>query len=64
MTLLRKIISGIQALRHKEQRWRDMDEELLAFQQASAAEKIRSGLDPSARDRDSARSYLLMPCLA
>jgi predicted permease len=40
------LISGIKALLHRDQRNRDMDEELIAFQQASAEEKIRSGLDP------------------
>ncbi|HEX3969435.1 MAG TPA: ABC transporter permease [Edaphobacter sp.] len=45
------LISGIKALFHKDQRSRDMDEELLAFQQASAEEKIRSGLDPHEAQR-------------
>jgi predicted permease len=51
MPLLKKIIAGIQALLHNEQRSRDMDEELLAFQQASAEEKIRAGLDPHQAQR-------------
>src|SRR5882757_11182157 len=46
MPLLQNLIDGIKALFHKEQRSQDMDEELLAFQQASAQEKIRSGLSP------------------
>jgi predicted permease len=48
---LQNLISGIKALFHKEQRSQDMDEELLAFQQASAEEKIRSGLDPHQAQR-------------
>ncbi len=51
MPILKNLISGIQALFHKEQRNRDMDEELLAFQQASAEEKIRIGLDPHEAQR-------------
>jgi predicted permease len=48
---LQNLISGIKALFHKEQRSRDMDEELLAFQQASAQEKIRRGLSPHEAQR-------------
>ena len=51
MQILQNLISGIKALFHKEQRSRDMDEELLAFQQASAQEKIRSGLSPHEAQR-------------
>ncbi len=39
MPLLNNLISGIRALLQKQQRSHDMDEELLAFQQASAAGK-------------------------
>jgi hypothetical protein len=46
MPILKTLIGGIKALFHKDRRNREMDEELLAFQQASAKEKIRSGLDP------------------
>jgi predicted permease len=51
MPILQNLISGIKALFHKEQRSQDMDEELLAFQQASAQEKIRSGLSPHEAQR-------------
>ena len=51
MPLLKNLITGIRALFQKEQRSRDMDEELLAFQQASAEEKIRSGLSPQEAQR-------------
>jgi len=51
MPILENLIDGIKALFHKEQRSRDMDEELLAFQQASAQEKIRSGLSPHEAQR-------------
>jgi hypothetical protein len=51
MPLFKNLISGIKALLHKQQRSRDMDEELLAFQQASAQEKIRSGLSPHEAQR-------------
>jgi predicted permease len=44
MPILQNFISGIKALFHKEQRSSDLTEELLAFQEASAQEKIRSGL--------------------
>ena len=51
MPILKNLISGIKVLFHKEQRSQDMDEELLAFQQASAEEKIRSGLSPQEAQR-------------
>jgi predicted permease len=51
MPILKNLFSGIKALFHKEQRSREMDEELLAFQQASAEEKIRSGLSPQQAQR-------------
>src|ERR1700756_37179 len=51
MPLLKDLISGIRALLHKQQRSHDMDEELLAFQKASAEEKIRSGLSPHEAQR-------------
>jgi predicted permease len=51
MPILQNLISGIKALFHKEQRSQEMDEELLAFQQASAQEKIRSGLSPHEAQR-------------
>jgi predicted permease len=51
MPFLQNLISGIKALLHKDQRSHDMDEELVAFQQASAEEKIRSGLDPHEAQR-------------
>jgi predicted permease len=51
MPILQNLITGIKALFHKEQRSQDMDEELLAFQQASAQEKIRSGLSPHEAQR-------------
>jgi predicted permease len=51
MPILQNLIDGIKALFHKEQRSQDMDEELLAFQQASAQEKIRSGLSPHEAQR-------------
>ncbi|MDW5266194.1 MULTISPECIES: ABC transporter permease [Acidobacteriaceae] len=44
MPIMRSLISGIQALFHKEQRSHDMDEELQAFQEASMQEKIRQGM--------------------
>jgi predicted permease len=50
MPFMRSLISGIQALFHKEQRSLDMNEELEAFQEASAQEKIRQGMsDQQAR---------------
>jgi predicted permease len=45
MPIIRSFISGIQALLHKEQRSRDIDEELQAFQEASTQEKIRQGMN-------------------
>jgi predicted permease len=48
---LQNLIDGIKALLHKEQRSRDMDEELRVFQEASAQEKIRSGLSPHEAQR-------------
>src|SRR5258708_1454350 len=45
MPFLQNLINGTKPLFPKHQRSREMDEELLAFQQASAEEKIRSGLD-------------------
>jgi predicted permease len=51
MPLLRNLIDGIKALLLKQQRSHDMDEELLAFQQASAEEKIRGGLNPQEAQR-------------
>src|SRR5258708_30576485 len=51
MPMLQTLISGIKALFHKQQRSHDMDEELLTFQQASAEEKIRSGLSPHEAQR-------------
>jgi len=51
MPILQNLISGIKALFHKQQRSHDMDEELLAFQQASAEEKIRNGLSPHEAQR-------------
>ena len=44
MPLLQNLISGTKALFNKEQRSRDMDEELRSFQEASAEEKVRQGL--------------------
>ena len=50
MPIIRSLISGIQALIHKEQRSADMNEELQAFQEASTQEKIRQGMsDQQAR---------------
>jgi hypothetical protein len=46
MPFQRNLIGGIKALFHKEQRDQEMTEELRAFQQASAEEKIRSGINP------------------
>jgi predicted permease len=43
---MRSLIEGIKALLHKQQRSRDMDEELSSFQEASAEEKIRTGMKP------------------
>ena len=48
---IHNLISGIKAIFHKDQRSREMDEEFLAFQQASAEEKIRSGLNPHQAQR-------------
>ena len=44
MSLMRSFNSGIKALFHKQQRSREMDEELRAFQEASAQEKMRQGM--------------------
>jgi predicted permease len=51
MPLLRNLIDGTKALFNKEQRSRDLDEELCAFQQASAEQKLRSGLTPQEAQR-------------
>ena len=51
MPILQNLIDGIKALFHREQRSRDMDEELRSFQEDSAAEKIRTGLDPHQAQR-------------
>ncbi len=51
MPLLQNLISGTKALFNKEQRSRDMDEELRSFQEASADEKIRNGLSPHEAQR-------------
>jgi predicted permease len=51
MPLLENLIHGIKALFHKQQRSRDLDEELKAFEQASAQEKIRRGLSPHQAQR-------------
>ena len=51
MPILKNLISGIKALFHNQQRSQDMDEELLAFLQASAQEKIRCGLTPQEAQR-------------
>ena len=46
MPALQNLIDGIKALLHKQRRSDEMTEELRSFQQASAEEKIRSGLSP------------------
>src|SRR5579862_3379705 len=46
MPTLQNLVAGIKAIFHKEQRSRDIDEELRSFREASAQEKIRNGLDP------------------
>jgi predicted permease len=51
MSILKNLISGIKALLHKNQRSLEMDEELRAFQEASAEEKTRSGLSPHEAQR-------------
>ncbi len=51
MPLLRNLIDGTKALFNKEQRSHDLDEELRAFQEASAEQKIRSGLNPHQAQR-------------
>ena len=50
MNLLRSLVSGLRGLFGKEQRSREMDEELQGFIDASAAEKMRRGMsDAEAR---------------
>lgn len=44
MPFMQSLIGGIRALFHKQQRSRDMDEELRAFQEASTQEKLRRGM--------------------
>jgi predicted permease len=51
MSILKNLIDGIKALFRKDQRNLDMDEELRTFQEASAQEKIRSGLSPHEAQR-------------
>jgi predicted permease len=51
MPTLHNLIAGIKALLHRQQQSHDLDEELLAFQQASVEEKIRSGLTPHEAQR-------------
>ncbi len=46
MPILKNLFSGIKALFHKQRRDQELDEELRAFRDASAEEKIRRGLDP------------------
>jgi predicted permease len=51
MPLLKNLISGIKALLHKEIRDQEITEELRAFQEASAQEKIRRGVTPHEAQR-------------
>jgi predicted permease len=51
MPILKNLFHGIKALFNKTKRSQDMDEELRSFQEASAAEKIRSGIDPQQAHR-------------
>ncbi len=44
MGVLKSFLSGLRALRNKEQRSREMDEELRGFVEASAEEKMRTGM--------------------
>lgn len=46
MTLFRNLIGGIQALRNRGQRNRDIDEEFQGYLDAATEQKIRSGLNP------------------
>ena len=46
MPILKNLFSGIKALFHEQRRDQELDEELRAFRDASAEEKIRRGLDP------------------
>jgi len=48
---MRSLIEGIKALLRKQQRSRDMDEELRSFQEASTEEKILHGMSPSEAQR-------------
>jgi predicted permease len=48
---MRTLINGIKALLHKQQRSRDMDEELRSFQEASVQEKMRRGVSPHEAQR-------------
>jgi predicted permease len=45
MQLLRSLLNGLKALLHKEQRSRDMDEELAGYLESAAQEKMRSGMN-------------------
>jgi len=45
MTLLRNLASGLQSLFRREQLDRDLDEELRAYQEMAADEKIRQGMN-------------------
>jgi predicted permease len=51
MAVLRNLMSGIKALFRKEQRNREIDEELCAYIEAAAEEKMRRGMPRDAAER-------------
>jgi predicted permease len=51
MPILQNLIDGIKVLLHKQQRSDDLTEELRSFQESSAQEKIRNGLNPQEAQR-------------
>ncbi len=51
MAVLRNLMSGIKALFHKEQRNREIDEELRGYIEAAAEEKMRRGVPREMAER-------------
>jgi predicted permease len=47
MALLRRFLSGVKALFHREQQSAEMDEELNGYLAASAEDKVRNGMNPA-----------------
>ena len=47
MTILRRFVGGLKALFNKDQRNREMNEELLGYLDAATQDKVRSGMSHS-----------------